>query len=126
MTSLKNLTSGQLQKMLLNTEAEIKRREYIQAATAEIKAVLKKYKIAITDVDLQALHKKADRKIARKSGAPSKERDNRKSVKPKFSNPNGPEKWSGRGRAPAWVLKICKEKGIELATFKEDGRFTDS
>ena len=59
MASLKKFTSGQLEKMLANTKAEIKRREHIQVATAEIRTVLKKYKLTIKDIDLRAFNKKA-------------------------------------------------------------------
>ena len=54
MASLKNLTGGQLEKMLNSTREEIKRRESIQIATAEIQALLNKHKISIQDIDLQA------------------------------------------------------------------------
>ena len=123
MASLKNLTSGQLEKMLSNTKAEIKRREHLQAATAEIRAILKKYKITMQDIDLQALNKKAVRKTAQPGKAQSGARDNRKRVKARYANPNGAETWSGRGRAPAWVMQICQTEGIELAAFKKDSRF---
>ena len=44
--------------MLNSTREEIKRRESIQIATAEIQALLNKHKISIQDIDLQALNKK--------------------------------------------------------------------
>ena len=127
MASLKNLTSGQLEKMLANTKAEIKRREHIQAATAEIRAILKKYKITMQDIDLPYSNKKAAGKTARTGKGQGKvqsgRRDNRKRVKAKYANPNGAETWSGRGRAPAWVMEILQKEGIELAAFKKDSRF---
>ena len=58
MASLKNLTGGQLEKILANTKAEIKRREHIQAAIAEIRVILKKYKISMRDIDLRAFNQK--------------------------------------------------------------------
>ena len=123
MASLKNLTSDQLEKMLATTAAEIKRREHIQAATSEIRAVLKKYKLTMQDIDLQAFNKKAVGKTARKGKVKSGARDNRKRVKAKYANPKGAETWSGRGRAPAWVLEICQKEGVELTAFKKDSRF---
>ena len=123
MATLKNLTGGQLEKMLVNTKAEIKRREHILVATAEIRAVLKKYKLTMQDIDLQAFNKKAAGKTARTGGAQSGGRDNRKRVKAKYANPNGADTWSGRGRAPIWVLELCQKEGIELAAFKKDSRF---
>ena len=123
MASLKNLTNGQLDKMLSSTKAEIKRRENLQAAAVEIRAVLKKYKITMQDTELQAFYKKALGKTTRIGKAQSGTHDNRKRVKVKYANPNGAETWSGRGRAPAWVMEICQKDGIELAAFKKDSRF---
>ena len=123
MTSFKDLTSPQLKKMLANTEAEIKRREQIQLATTEILALLKKYKITMQDIDLQALNRKAVGQVAKTRKPQPGARDNRKRVKAKYKNPTGSETWSGRGRAPSWVLLICQKHGIELATFKKDSRF---
>ena len=130
MASLKKLTGGQLEKILANTKAEIKRREHVQAATAEIRAVLRKYKMTIQDIDLQAFNKKAAGKTARTGKAQSRlksdARDNRKRVKAKYANPKGAETWSGRGRPPAWVIELCQKYGIELAAFKKDSRFSQS
>ena len=126
MVSLKNLTGGQLKKMLANAEAEIKRREHIQAATAEIRAILTTYKITIQDIDPRAFNKKAAGKIARKGKTQAGARDNRKHVKVKYVKPNSTETWSGRGLAPAWVREICQKEGIELTSFKKDSRFRKS
>ncbi len=59
MKSLKNLSGKQLEKMLASTNAEIRRREHSQAATAEIQVVLTKYKITMQDIDPRAFNKKA-------------------------------------------------------------------
>lgn len=130
MSSLKNLTGGQLEKMLVDTKAEIKRREHIQAAATEIRAVLKKYKITMQDIDLQAFNKKAvgksDRAVKAKGKLQLGTSDNRKRVKAKYANPKGAETWSGRGRAPAWIKELCQKEGIELAAFKKDSRFIQS
>ena len=123
MASLKKFTSGQLEKMLANTKAEIKRREHIQVATAEIRTVLKKYKLTIKDIDLRAFNKKAAGTPPLTGKAQAEGRDNRKRVKAKYAKPKGIETWSGRGLAPAWVREICQKEGIELATFKKDSRF---
>ena len=123
MSSLKNLTRGQLAKMLVNAEAEIKRRENTKEATAEIQAVLNKHNLTIQDIDLSALNKRIARNTKNTKKAQSRALDKRKRVKVKYANPKGTEVWSGRGRAPAWVVKLCQEEGIDLAAFKKDGRF---
>ena len=126
MKSLKNLSGSQLEKILANTNAEIRRREHIQAATAEIQVVLAKYKITMQDIDLGAFNKKRTGKISRTGKARVGARDNRKHVKIKYAKPKGIETWSGRGLAPAWFRKICQKDGSDLAAFKKDRRFSRS
>ena len=55
MTKLKTLTEAQLNKMISETEAELKRRETINAATLEISAILKKYRIKLNNNNRQKL-----------------------------------------------------------------------
>ena len=40
-------------------------------------------------------------------------------MKPKYANPQGADRWSGRGRAPSWVMELCTKEGIDLADFKK-------
>ncbi len=126
MASLKNLTGGQLDEMLANTKAEIKRRESIKSATAEIYAVLKKYKITMQDISMQNFARKPARKNTKKIKSRTGKIDKRAQVRAKYSSPNGADSWSGRGRAPSWVLALCQKEGIDLATFKTDKRFLRS
>ncbi len=131
MTNLSNLSASQLNKMIENTKAEIKRRENIQAAQTQIQAILKKFGLRIQDLDLKTAStlkkQKAGRKSNSKAKAPraksSKTKDNRAKVLPKYKNPNGTETWSGRGRLPSWVADICQSGGISVEKFKTDPRF---
>ena len=131
MTNLSNLSASQLNKMIENTKAEIKRRENIQAAQTQIQAILKKFGLRIQDLDLKTAStpkkQKAGRKSTSKAKAPraksSKTKDNRAKVLPKYKNPNGTETWSGRGRLPSWVADICQNEGISVEIFKTDTRF---
>ena len=131
MTNLSNLSASQLNKMIENTKAEIKRRENIQAAQTQIQAILKKFGLRIQDLDLKTAStlkkQKAGRKSTSKAKAPraksSKTKDNRAKVLPKYKNPNGTETWSGRGRLPSWVEDICQSEGISVEKFKTDTRF---
>jgi DNA-binding protein H-NS len=131
MTNLSNLSASQLNKMIENTKAEIKRRENIQAAQTQIQAILKKFGLRIQDLDLKTAStlkkQKAGRKSTSKAKAPraksSKTKDNRAKVLPKYKNPNGTETWSGRGRLPSWVADICQSEGISVEKFKTDTRF---
>ena len=58
-------------------------------------------------------------KAKRRSQTP----DKRKTVSAKFRDLNSGAQWSGRGKAPKWVLEICSAEKISLEKFKQDGRF---
>ena len=141
MSSLKQLTANQLSKMLTETQAELKRRENIDKARKDIKAILRKYKITIDDLDLgvsakkpvgkKAAAKKSTEKKATAKKAGTKERavktprknDQRAKVAAKYHNPATSDKWSGRGRAPSWVISLCTDEAIDITQFKADPRF---
>lgn len=123
MSSLKKLTVAQLSQMIDETKAELKRRENIEAATSEMRAILKKYKIDIQDIDTQILRKDSASKGSKKRSSASKSRDQRRIVKAKFKDPDGTATWTGRGRTPSWVVGICAKNGIDVDTFKKDDRF---
>ena len=141
MSSLKKLSANQLSKMLTETQAELKRRENIYKARKDIQAVLKKYKITIDDIDLsvsakklvgkKAATKKSIGKKAATKKAGTKERaaktprknDQRAKVAAKYHNPATSDKWTGRGRAPSWVISLCTEEAIDITQFKADPRF---
>ena len=143
MSSLKQLSAHQLNKMLIDTRDELKRRENIDNALKEIHAVLKKYNITIDDIDLRKSNKKSASKKAttkksaakkagtEKAGAGTKKhtaktlrkRDQRADVAAKYHNPTTGDKWSGRGRAPVWVSSLCTAEAINIEQFKADPRF---
>jgi DNA-binding protein H-NS len=49
--------------------------------------------------------------------------DKRAIVAVKYKNPNGSDKWSGRGRPPKWVSAILAKKRISIDQFKADKRY---
>lgn len=141
MSTLKQLSADQLSKMLAETQAELKRRENIDKARKDIQAVLKKYKITIDDLALGTSNKKsASKKTAAKKSTEKKDatkrvenkkrasktlrkNDQRATVAAKYHNPETGDKWSGRGRAPVWVTKLCTAEAIDIEQFKVDARF---
>ena len=128
MSKLSKLTKTQLDKMLLDTQAELSRREGVTKAEKEIRAILKKYSITIGDIDLVALRSSADTSRKGKAGAKKKAKgasgkDNRASVAAKFKSLDGSQTWTGRGRAPKWVVSQCESEGTSVDAFKQDARF---
>ena len=123
MATLEKLSAPQLIKIIDDTQAELKRRKNIAAATAEIRSILNKYRINFQDIDTQALANTRGRKRKIKSPVAMKSRDERNTVKPKYKDPDSVASWSGRGRAPKWVQNICQKDGIDIETFKKESRF---
>jgi len=140
-SSLKRLSANQLNKMLDETRAELKRRENINKARRDIQAVLEKYSITIHDIDLNfSSRKPATKKVTSKKGTAKnssikrmaakkyatkalRKNDQRATVAAKYHNPATGDKWSGRGRAPAWVIQLCAAETIDIEKFKADPRF---
>ena len=123
MTTLKKLSAAQLNKIIDETQAELTRRKNIDAATVEIRSILKKYKIDFQDIDLNIITKTGGKSSTKKRAKVTKLRDNRGTVKAKYKDPNSAATWTGRGRTPAWVQGICQNEGIDIDGFKKDYRF---
>ena len=50
-------------------------------------------------------------------------KDNRAIVAAKFKSLDSSETWTGRGRAPKWVVGQCESEGMSIEAFKQDDRF---
>jgi len=123
MTTLKKLSAARLNKIIVETQAELTRRKNIDAATVEIRSILKKYKVNFQDIDLSTATKTGGKRSIKKRAKVTKSRDQRSTVKPKYKDPNSAATWTGRGRTPAWVQCICQNEGIDIDGFKKDDRF---
>ena len=123
MTTLKKLSAARLNKIIVETQAELTRRKNIDAATVEIRSILKKYKVNFQDIDLSTATKTGGKRSIKKRAKVTKSRDQRSTVKPKYKDPNSAATWTGRGRTPAWVQGICQNEGIDIDGFKKDSRF---
>ena len=123
MTTLKKLSAAQLNKIVDETQSELTRRKNIDAATVEIRSILKKYKIDFQDIDLNIIARSGGKSSKKKRAKVTKSRDQRNTVKAKYKDPNSAATWTGRGRTPAWVQGICQNEGIDIDGFKRDDRF---
>ena len=123
MATMKKLSAAQLNKIIEDTKAELTRRKNIDAATAEIRSTLKKYKIDVQDIDLNIIAKTGVRSSTKRRAKVTKSRDQRSTVQAKYKDPNSTTTWTGRGRTPAWVQNICQNEGIDIEGFKKDNRF---
>jgi len=123
MKALNTLSAAQLNKIIDETQAELTRRKNVDAATVEIRSVLKKYKIDFQDIDLNIITRTSGKSGSKKRTKMIKSRDQRGTVKAKYKDPNSAATWTGRGRTPSWVQGICQNEGIDIDGFKKDSRF---
>ena len=123
MKALNTLSAAQLNKIIDETQAELTRRKNVDAATFEIRSVLKKYKIDFQDIDLNIITRTSGKSGSKKRTKMIKSRDQRGTVKAKYKDPNSAATWTGRGRTPVWVRGICQNEGIDIDGFKKDDRF---
>jgi len=123
MKALNTLSAAQLNKIIDETQAELTRRKNVDAATVEIRSVLKKYKIDFQDIDLNIITRTSGKSGSKKRTKMIKSRDQRGTVKAKYKDPNSAATWTGRGRTPSWVQGICQNEGIDIDGFKKDDRF---
>jgi len=123
MKTLKKLSAAQLNKIIDETQAELTRRKNIDAATVEIRSILKKYKIDFQDIDLNIITKTGGKSSTKKRAKVTKSRDQRSKVRAKYKDPNSAATWTGRGRTPSWVQGICQNEDIDIDGFKKDERF---
>lgn len=97
---LKALSPKELQALIDNANAQMHEAHATQVRTvrAKIDAVLKSAGLTIGEV----YPTRGGKKAAGKKGV----------VAPKYRNPNGPDTWSGRGRAPVWFAQALKKRGV--------------
>lgn len=126
---ISNLSDSALAKIASDIEIENKRRAARKVAATAIIAILKKHNLSITDIPELELGKKRSTKRRKKSVVTKAKNksvrnpDKRINVAFKYKNPNGSNKWSGRGRAPKWVSAILEKNNISLEQFKTDKRY---
>ena len=134
MANIPKMTNSELERVLSEAKDELARRGNMGKALADIKKILTKYKLRAEDIDWRQLNKTtktgSKKKLSGKSNAADKMKakgrlkpDQRSAVAPKYLNPNGNEKWTGRGRTPGWVMNICEQENIDIENFKLDPRF---
>ena len=123
MKEVKKLTKTELNTLISAASKELEARKKSRALLLDIQKVFKKHRVprsrwvsflraAEADSNSDA---KRPRKVIKRSGI---------KVPPKYKCPKTNVTWTGRGRAPKWVLELCETEKISLEAFKSDKRFT--
>ena len=121
MKSVSSLSQSELNNLISEASRELEARKRSEAVVRDIHKVLDKHGIA-----------KRERSAlldAAKSGMAStrtpKRASKRKGVKvaPKYRCPISGDTWTGRGRAPAWVVNTCDSNKLSIEAFKSDSTY---
>ena len=124
MTKVTELTTKDLEKTIDEAQTELRRRNSMLQATQEIVKILKKYNLTAGDIEFKTLQSESESNPRLKvTGTPSKQKQTRAKLPPKFKSPDGSQKWTGRGRAPGWVVALCEAENLTVDAFKKSPRF---
>ena len=124
MVQVSNLSEMQLKKIIQESQAELIRRDAISKATQDVIKILQKYKLTTDDIDLPKLLSSNSTKSRRTTTQkPSIQKKKRGKVAPKFKSIDATQNWTGRGKAPRWVVALCEEENLTIDAFKNDLRF---
>jgi DNA-binding protein H-NS len=113
MNAIKNLSGKDLTKLIDQAAKELTQRKRMDALSKDIQRVIAKHKVSKSELASLIDMIRNETKISKKTKTRAASK-----VPAKFKNPNGQETWTGRGRAPNWILGICETTGLTVPEFK--------
>ena len=122
MKPVKSLSQSELNNLISEASRELEARKRSEAVVRDIYKVLDKHGIAKRE-------RSALLDAAKSGGMAStrtpKRASKRKGVKvaPKYRCPISGDTWTGRGRAPAWVVNTCDSNKLSIEAFKSDSTY---
>ena len=122
MKSVSSLSQSELNNLISEASRELEARKRTEAVIRDIHKVLDKHGIAKRE-------RSALLDAAKSGGLAStrtpKRASKRKGVKvaPKYRCPKSGDTWTGRGRAPAWVVNTCDSNKLSIEAFKSDSTY---
>jgi DNA-binding protein H-NS len=122
MKSVSSLSQSELNNLISEASRELEARKKSESVIRDIHKVLDKH--GITKRERSVLLQAAMSGGMASTRTP-KRASKRKGVKvaPKYRCPTSGDTWTGRGRAPAWVVDACKANKLSIAAFKSDGTY---
>lgn len=112
--NIKNLPTSELNRLITEAQAEIKKRTKAEK-TDFLKEIKQKAKALGVSATSLLAELQADKKLSKTKATKKKKRVLPK-VMPKYRNPdNAKETWTGRGRQPKWV-EAQVAKGVSLTS----------
>ena len=122
MKSVSSLSQSELNNLISEASRELEARKKSESVIRDIHKVFEKH--GITKRERSALLDAAKSGGMASTRTP-KRASKRKGVKvaPKYRCPTSGHTWTGRGRAPAWVVNICDLKKLSIEAFKSDSTY---
>ena len=122
MKSVSNLSLSELNNLISEASRELEARKRSEEVIRDIHKVLDKHGITKRE-------RSAFLDAAKSGGLASrrtpKRASKRKGIKvaPKYRCPTSGDTWTGRGRAPAWVVSTCDSNKLSIKAFKSDSTY---
>ena len=122
MKSVSSLSQSELNNLISEASRELEARKKSESIIRDIHKVLDKH--GITKRERSVLLQAAMSGGMASTRTP-KRASKRKGVKvaPKYRCPTSGDTWTGRGRAPAWVVEACKANKLSIAAFKSSSTY---
>lgn len=123
MKAVSRLSQSELNNLISEASRELESRKKTQAIIKDIQKVLDKHGVA--KHERSSLLEAAMATGGARSTRVPKRASKYKGVKvaPKYRCPNSGRTWTGRGRAPAWVVDVCLTRNLSLEGFKCDSSY---
>ena len=121
MKAVSNLSQSELNNLISEASRELEARRRSEKVIRDIHKVFDKHAIAKRERSALLDAAKSGMAATRTPKRASK----RKGVKvaPKYRCPTSGDTWTGRGRAPAWVVDACASNKLSIETFKSDSTY---
>ena len=119
MKSVSSLSQSELNNLISEASRELEARKKSEAVIRDIHKVFDKHGVVKRE-------RSALLDAAKSGGLASTRTPKRASkrigvkVAPKYRCPISGDTWTGRGRAPAWVVHTCDSNKLSIETFKSD------
>jgi len=122
MKSVSSLSQSELNNLISEASRELEARRKSEAVIRDIHKVLDRH--GITKRERSTLLQAAMNDGMASTRTP-KRASKRKGVKvaPKYRCPTSGDTWTGRGRAPAWVVDACASNKLSIEAFKSDSTY---
>ena len=122
MKSVSSLSQSELNSLISEASRELEARKRSETVVRDIHKVLDKHGIVKRE---RSTFLQAAMNGGIASTRTPKRASKRKGVKvaPKYRCPTSGDTWTGRGRAPAWVVDICDSKKLSIEAFKSNSTY---